>query len=96
MATEVFARGVVVLTEENRGLKRKAEQSEEELKRLEKRLVDATCTICQNANNNVLLKCGHKLCTTCLDSWRAQHADAADNVTTCPFCRNGIVGFKQF
>lgn len=90
MAAEVFARQVVDLREQNRGLKRKAEEAGLEVERLEQRLVDAECTLCHLANNNVLLECGHKLCSTCLD--RLQAGD----LPTCPFCRQRINSFTQF
>ena len=90
MAAEVFARQVVDLREQNRGLKRKAEEAGLEVERLEQRLVDAECTLCHLANNNVLLKCGHKLCITCLDRLQAK------DLPTCPFCRSEIDSFTQF
>ena len=103
MAAEVFARQVVDLREQNRGLKRKAEEAGLEVERLEQRLVDAECTLCHLANNNVLLECGHKLCSTCLDRvqspsrWRGSELpSAAKDLPTCPFCRTKIDNFTQF
>ena len=45
MAAEVFARQVVDLREQNKGLKRKANEAAFEVERLEQRLVDAECTL---------------------------------------------------
>ena len=91
IASEVFAKHILHLTEQNRGLKRKAEQVEVETERLEQRLQHIECNVCRDANNNVLLKCGHMICSSCLEKLEAGVGEYRSSLLpTCPWCRKGV------
>ena len=44
------------------------------------------CTICLNSNSNIISKCNHQFCETCIVKWYEKH-------NCCPLCKQDLSGY---